>query len=429
MKTASRVKVAPHERGSATRSTAISKRGSVDSDQHQPGRRPRVVVSLSAITAAATLAGMFFSRRLWVSSGRLFPTTPVWPAVRLPFPADYVLFGLTIGCLVGILVTGFVSSKSYPVFLKSFVILAGGLVVLDQSRLQPWLIEYSVLFGALLCLPWNNRRGWPEKETASALHACRWLMIWTYFYSGLQKLGYGFVSVLASMAAPMISRLHASSALLSIRVLRPAALGLALAECVSGVLLVFPRTRRPAVVCLILMHVTLLLWLGPLALGWNSAIWPWNAAMIGLLITLFWGRGGWGVRDMWNAHPYAKTVAIVFALLPILTICGITDSYWGFSLYSGNVKAAVVYIGPQHLSDLPASVRPYAKQDGILDLDQWSSSELGVPLYPETRVFASAGRQVALWASSGAIVRVIELGKPDLKTGQRKAHSFDPMTY
>lgn len=423
---------------------------------------------LPPLLAAATLAGMLCSARLWVSSHRLFPMTPVWGGLpQPPFPLDYILFGLALASLLPILVwcpaldlataplrsrfrigasepralasgtreatlAPGVSLWKRPVFfIKVFLILAAVLVAFDQSRLQPWLLEYCAMFGALLCLPWNRPRDKtiPDSTLAAPLHACRWLMIWTYFYSGIQKIGFGFVSVLASMAAPMITRFHWSNTLLSMRVLRPAALVLALAECISGVLLAFPKTRRLAVVTLTLMHISLLLWLGPLALGWNSVVWPWNVAMIALLFTLFWAPGKWGLGAMWNSHPYAKVVAVTFGVLPVLTILGITDSYAGFSLYSGNIKGAVVYVGPQHVSDLPDAVRPYAKQDGILDLDSWSASELGVPLYPETRVFASAGRQVALWVRSGAVVRVIELAKPDPLTGQRKATSFDPMTY
>lgn len=398
------------------------KLGHLPADEGAPVSKS--VLAIRPLLAAATLAGMLCSHRLWVSSHRLFPLTPVWRGLpQPPFPADYILFGLALASLAG---AG--AWKRPSVFIKVFLILAGALVALDQSRLQPWLLEYSVMFGALLWLPWDRPQDWRERNMGMALHPCRWLLIWTYFYSGLQKVGHGFVNVLASMIAPMIARFHWSNALLSARVLRPAALVLGLAECISGLLLAFPRTRRPAVVCLILMHISLLLWLGPLALGWNSVVWPWNAAMIALLITLFWSGGKWGLRAMWRAHPYAKVVAVTFAVVPLLTILGIADSYMGFSLYSGNIKGAVVYVGPQHVSELPAAVRPYAKQDGILDLDSWSAAELGVPLYPETRVFASAGRQVALWVRSGAVVRVIELEKPDPLTGQRKASSFDPMT-
>ena len=401
---------------------------------------------LPPLLAAATLAGMLCSARLWVSSHRLFPVTPVWGVPQPPFPLDYILFGVALASLIGILVQGMLAlrvlvlegpaprtsfGRSPAFFVQAFLVLATVLVVFDQSRLQPWLLEYCVMFGAVLCLPWNCARDQtiPDSTPAAPLHACRWLMIWTYFYSGIQKIGFGFVSVLASMTAPMITRFHWSNALLSMRALRPAALMLALTECISGVLLAFPKSRRLAVVTLTLMHISLLLWLGPLALGWNSVVWPWNVAMIALLFTLFWTPGKWGLGAMWKAHPYAKTVAVTFGVLPVLTILGITDSYAGFSLYSGNIKGAVVYVGPRHVSDLPAAVQRYAKQDGILDLDSWSAGDLGVPLYPETRVFASAGRQVALWVRSGAVVRVIELAKPDPLTGQRKATSFDPMTY
>ncbi|HYM11606.1 MAG TPA: hypothetical protein VEU62_12795 [Bryobacterales bacterium] len=400
-----------------------------ESARHTAGqpadREADVIAILRPLLAVAGLAGMLCSARLWVSSHRLFPLTPVFRWLpQPPFPFDYALFGAVLACLAGIAL--------YPrpaPFLKAFLILAGVLALLDQSRWQPWLIEYGVMFGALLLLPWGRRAEWTGRDTSAALHPCRLFLICMYFYSGLQKLGYGFVLVLGEMLQPMFERLHWSTAWLAPQKLLPVAIVMALVECGSGLLLAFPRTRRIGVVCLVLMHVSLLAWLGPLALNWNYVIWPWNLAMIALLALLFWRPGRWGFRALAGSHAYAAGVAIVFGVLPVLTMLGLGDSYLGFSLYTGNVKGGAVYVGPKHIAELPPGVRPFAKADGVVDIDRWSRAELGVPVYPETRVFVSAGRQLALWVAPDTPVRVIELEKPDPFTGERKATGYDPLTY
>ncbi len=380
---------------------------------------------LKLVLAFAAAAGVLATPKLWLSSHRLFPLTPVSSGLpQPPFPLDYGLVGLMVASLAAIAI-----ARRANLFIKIFLLLIGVLAALDQSRWQPWMLQYAIMLGALLVLPWGRPFDWTAQEAAGALDACRIFLVWTYSYSGLQKLGYGFEIVLAGMLEPVFKKLHLNSAWLTHKFLLPTALLLGLVECASGVMLLFRRTRPIAIVCMILMHISLLLWLGPLALNWNYSVWPWNLAMIALLLVLFRRGSSWGLKTLWRSHPYAKAVGIVFGILPLLTVIGLWDSYLGFSLYSGNIKGATLYIEPKRIQELPAPVRPYAQSDGVINIDRWCSDELGVPVYPETRVFVSVGRQVANWLTAGATVRVIELDRPDPFTGKGKAKSIDPLTY
>jgi uncharacterized membrane protein YphA (DoxX/SURF4 family) len=385
----------------------------------------RTIRLLRLVLVLATAVGLAITPKLWVSSHRLFPLTPVWGGLpQPPFPFDYILAGLLLASLAGVEL-----APQAGLFIKIFLALAGLLAALDQGRWQPWVLQYAVMFGALLILPWNRPSQWTARETGGALDACRLFMAWTYFYSGLQKLGYGFVIVLAGMLEPVFQRLHLNTAWLTLRLLVPAALLLGLVECASGVMLVFERTRPVAVVSTILMHVSLLLWLGPLGLNWNYAIWPWNLAMIALLLLLFRRGSPWDFKTLARRHPYAQAVGVVFGVLPLLTLLGWADSDLGFSLYSGAIKAGNIYVPPQRVPELPELVRHYTKPDGLIEIDKWCEAELGAPLYPETRVFVAVGRQVASWLGPGATVRVIEVERPNRLTGQRKATTFDPLKY
>ena len=90
------------------------------------------------------------------------------------------------------------------------------------------------VFAALDQSRWQPLLGAPS--------ACRLFLVCTYFYSGLQKLGYGFVIVLAGMLEPMFTKFHLNPAWLSPRTLLPLAILLGLVECASGALLLLPRT-------------------------------------------------------------------------------------------------------------------------------------------------------------------------------------------
>ncbi len=376
-----------------------------------------------AIIGIAALAGMLCSPKLWVSSGRLYPLTPLFGWLpQLPYPADYILFGVTLAALAGI-----VAWPRPAVFLKTFLVAALLLVVLDQSRLQPWLLQYAVMFGAFLLAPRVVKASRKEEPAEPALHACRLYMVVMYFWAGLQKLNYGFMVLVAEMLKPMAQRFGFDAARVTPQAVIPLGIVFAVVECASGVLLAFPRFRRIGLACLILMHATLLVWLGPLGLRWNYTIWPWNIAMIALLVALFLDPGRWDLRALWRSHAYAKTIGLVFGLLPVFTMMGLLDSYLGFALYSGNAREAVLYIDPKRIEDLPAPVRAFANPTGTFDINRWAESELGVPVYPESRIYTSVGRQVAGWLP-GAVVRVIELDRPHIIYGTRQAGTYDPLT-
>lgn len=356
---------------------------------------------VAALGAATCMAA---APKLWITSGRLYPAAPVFGGATLPYPFDYVLFGLTLAALGGMAVS------RRTVFPAAFLGLAAALLALDQSRLQPWLVQYVVMAGAALV----------RAETAATRVFC----VGLYGFAGLHKLNMGFAVMLAEMLRPLAER-WGRQGWLTAGVLGPAAVAAALWECGWGIALAFARTRRLAAGCLIAMHVALLLLLGPLGLNINRSVWPWNVTNIILLAVLFGKRKQWEWRGM---HWYARAVAAGVAAVGLLALAGWTDSYLGFGLYSGHTTTAALYVDPKRAPELPEPVRKLVKSDGVLDINLWSLQEVGAPVYPETRIYLAVGRQVAVWLRYGDAVRVIEFSRPGLFTGARKARSFDPLT-
>jgi len=362
---------------------------------------------LRRVVALGAAGCMLAAPRLWVAQGRLYPAVPALGLPSLPFPGDYVLLGLALAALAGMAVS---RRAAFP---AAFVALAVTMVMLDQSRLQPWLIQFGAMAGAAAC--------------GAAAPATRVFLVGLYGFAGLHKLHYGFPVMLAEMLRPLAERWGVQD-WLTARILLPAGLAMALWECGWGVALAFPRTRRAAALCLALMHLGLLLLLGPLGLNMNRSVWPWNIANIVLLWALFWKDARWSWPPIWRTHIYVPATAAAVVLAGLLSLIGWTDAYVGFGLYSGRTTSAALYVDPRRMSELPEGVRRRVKADGVLDINLWSVEEVGVPMYPETRVYRAVGRQVAIWLKHGDPVRVIELSRPDMFTGQRQARPFNPLT-
>lgn len=362
---------------------------------------------LRRLAALGAAACMLSAPKLWVSTGRLYPPVPAWGLESLPYPLDYVLFGLALAALAGM------SVFRKQVFPAAFLILAAALVALDQSRMQPWLVQYAVMAGAAL--------------VAVEEAATRVFLVGLYTFAGLHKLNVGFAVMLSEMLRPLAGRWNVPW-LLTAKVMTPAALVAALWECGWGIALAFPRTRRLAAGCLIAQHVALLLLLGPLGLNINRSVWAWNITNIVLLAVLFGKPEPWEWKNAWRSHWYPKAVAAGVAAAGVLALAGWTDAYLGFGLYSGHTTTGALYVDPKRAPELPEPVRKLIKADGVLDINLWSIEELGLPVYPETRIYLAVGRQVAVWLRYGDAVRVIEFSRRDRFTGQRQARTYDPLT-
>ncbi len=114
--------------------------------------------------AAGLVAGLLLSPNLWIST-RSYPLTPLWDAVPpLPYPADYVLFGLLMVLVTGV---GVARGRAIGWLGISALVIAAFLVVQDESRLQPWFYQYSFMLAAF-CLFGLGRVG-----ASDALNACR----------------------------------------------------------------------------------------------------------------------------------------------------------------------------------------------------------------------------------------------------------------
>jgi hypothetical protein len=365
------------------------------------------LIGLWWVVALGLIAGLLLSPKLWVST-RTYPLTPLFGLPPLPYPVDYLLFGLFGVLLVGAAV---VRGKAAALLAAAALGLTLLFVLEDLSRLQPWFYQYSFMLAAL-CL-----YGWRRLGAEGALNACRLIIAGTYFWSGLQKANASFVGeVYPWLVEPIVERLPAAAwwtdALLMGAYAVPAV------EAGIGLGLLVPRFRTPAIVVALAMHAFILFCLGPWGHDWNSVVWPWNVAMGAFVVVLFWRPPDEPSllavlkpeRGPWLGTAFRAATLVLFAIAPILSFFGLWHSYLSSSLYSGNIKQGYL---------LTYDASGFKSMD-IVDL---SLKEMNVPAYPEKRVFKNVFAARCGEVGFPEPILLVR-GTPDIFSGERSEEVY-----
>jgi hypothetical protein len=372
---------------------------------------------LKALLALALLGEFLLSFRLWGGS-RHYPPTPVWDG--LPEISPLVSRIWFVGLLALLVVVAVARRPRW--YIVSFVLLAGLLSLWDQSRWQPWFYQQTFMLAALAVYPWGSE---DATKRRTAVNALRLIVASTYFWSGLQKLNAGFFDeVFPYLMEPVVALLPGFPEGL----VRPAAIAVPFVESGIGVLLL-TRLRNAGVVLALCMHAFILFAIGPLGQEVNTVVWPWNVAMMGSTILLFWRTERFTIKDVVipSASPFHAAVLLLFGVMPLFSFFGLWDSYLSASLYSGNTKEGVLYVSEDIGRELSGEVPDRAlRSDGnTLDIFAWSMEELNVPPYPETRIYKSVAGHVCARAGRPSEVSLVVVNKPPLLDGRREAEIYD----
>ncbi len=301
--------------------------------------------------------------------------------------------------------------------------------VLDQHRLQPWAYQsaiYAIVFATM------------DRETAR-----RWLIplaASVYLYSGLGKLDYQFAhtvgqNFLAAANLPGIGNLadrfeHNTLAMI--------ALLLPLSEALIAVGLLLRRTRRIAGGCVMLLHLSLVIMLGPWNLDHSNGVLFWNILLIIQAWFLFvqphaepdasspsQSAAAIPAAGKLVGNRFATAVVVLAIVMPVTERWGYWDHWTSWALYSPHSSRAEVQIHRSAMDQLPTNMQPFLIDDDSdgwhrLQMNSWSLDRLKVPVYPQARFqLAVASRLAHLYELSDS-VRVIVKGVSDRRSGVRK---------
>ncbi|GAA5507103.1 hypothetical protein Rcae01_02558 [Novipirellula caenicola] len=301
--------------------------------------------------------------------------------------------------------------------------------VLNQHRLQPWAYQsaiYAVVFATM------------DRETAR-----RWLIplaASVYLYSGLGKLDYQFAhtvgqNFLAAVELPGIGNLADR---FEHNVLAVIALLLPLSEALIAIGLLFRRTRRIAGFCVMLLHFSLVIMLGPWNLDHSAGVLFWNV----LLIIQAWFLFLKPLAKPRESSPppshadvpadaksigkrFAQAIVILAILMPVTERWGYWDHWTSWALYSPHSSRAEVQIHRSAMDQLPASMHPFLVDDDSdgwhrLQMNLWSLDRLNVPVYPQARFQLAVASRIAHLYDLSDSVRVIVKGVADRRSGARE---------
>lgn len=244
-----------------------------------------------------------FTYRLWLPAefigGAAFPQVPLISSLtETPLWIDLAFLLVLI---VGWCLHGFTQRVATGGIL---VVLGGAvLVLLNQHRFQPWHYQLMI-FAAIFALDDRNRStgrySSPNELSTKPLlsigrsSACyvslAWFVASIYIYSAWSKVDYEFLHSVGQQFLSVPAAWLGKSDWLAGEVTTPrwlAALCIPLVELLIGLGVLFPRTRRIAGLAACVLHVGLVLILGPLGLNHSWGVLLWNVHFVGVAYWLY----------------------------------------------------------------------------------------------------------------------------------------------
>ncbi|MCH8045085.1 MAG: hypothetical protein IID44_15345 [Planctomycetes bacterium] len=395
-------------------------------------RDARKTAWLRRTVALATLALLAVTWKLWTPQ-TVFPQVPLFGwAIAAPGWIDWGCFGGVILSLLVVLLARQRSRLWKPALLV-FVALLAGLIVLDQHRFQPWAYQMG-LFALVLATVQPGR----------AVFLLRMLVISIYFYSAVSKFDHSFLLTLGQQFLDALARLVGRSTQdWPPEVRFYAAMIFPIGELAVGVGFCFRRTRRPALVAAIVMHLLLIVILGPLGLDHKPGVLVWNGYFIAQAMLLFpWRRCPWhrrpacgNRRDAGSTLEHRRDAGATSLLvqatiwlavaLPVLEWVDRFDHWPAWGLYASRAERITVLISPQDVERLDDSLRAYVTEiedenTAMLHVDRWSLDVLGAPIYPQNRFQIGVAEAVARRWGLNREIQVEQTGPSDRFNSQRE---------
>lgn len=358
-----------------------------------------------------SLFGIAFSYELWFPINRTFPRAPL----VFPLPENAVLiFERAFSSILVIFLTLTAFARRPKIFLAVVIFSLLLLAFFDQTRMQPWAYQYLLIFVVYYFHDWENN---DERAADRTIVLAQIVIAGLYVWSGIQKMNFNFShEVLPSLLIPLENLFPSRQPPYNF-------LGVAMpvVESLTGVGLLFRRTRKVAVCLALSTHVFVLSLL--IAKNYNSIVWFWNMTLIFALVFAFW-RNDVSLKEAIGSEKisFRKLIVAASLCLPLLNFFGCWDSFLSGALYSGNVEIPAIRISDDVYEKLPGAAQSvvFRTNNGdrqILPLFEWSLKDTNAPVYLEQRVFEQCLKEICRLADDKNEVELIVRKRPTILDG------------
>ncbi len=324
------------------------------------------------------------SYKVWLAN-RLFPVVPPFNFLFVPSFIHLVLFIFSLLALMALFI--FPSKRILQVSVIIIEVLA---CLLDQNRWQPW--EYQYIF-IIITLVINYK----NDNTANSVIA--FISAAIYFYSGLGKMNDIF-SITTYNAFRTSGILHSDTSYFYNLLVYHIGYALGIIELLLSIGLLFQRTKKTAAIFLILMHVLILIVIGPFGTNYDIIVWPWNVVMILLLYTLFISKPRVSIPFKSITKGWNKLIFILFAIMPAFNFFGYWDYFLSESLFSCKPPDMYICVAnrdrKKEMQTFFINKNKFLCGDSsfMINVRTWSFQEIMVPAYPELRVYKNIKSQL-----------------------------------
>lgn len=397
----------------------------------QGGRSRRTIQAVSLIGPVLAIGGLALLGVTWPmwTPQNLFPRVPAfeqvaaWPRGTVDI-LNWIALGLCTASLVFLTVMRSGRAAKAAALVVAVAFLA--LTVLDQHRLQPWVVHIAL---GLLLLQFA--------DPARRMDYLRGFTVSIYAYSALGKFDAQFLHTVGQdFVGVFLERFGGDIRMLSDPTRFWLAAALPIGELLVAIGLVFRLTRAVATVAAIVMHLLLLVVLGPWGLDHAWGVLVWNMLFIATDALLFLWPAAPGVSAPATGHSEAVTgslpqggwieaLLIVALVAPLGERLGLVDHWLGWALYAPHSSRVRIEVAAGAAAGLPDVVQPFIERENSAELiwrevriDRWSLATLGAPVYPQQRFQLGVARALAQRVGEREI-RVHLLGTADRWSGQR----------
>jgi hypothetical protein len=317
------------------------------------------------IIAVALLASMAISYPLWCNKNGFIP-------VGFSLGIEpFFLLGAALFALICL------PQKNYLYVV--FLLILGISLAANFTRWQIWVFH---LGGLLLLLGWSKTR---------QIDVIRISLAAAYCWGGFNKINPWFAEFQLDWL------LEKPFFLAPFRYNIGVGYGIGIIELLLGIMLVFNKLPKIALLGTLLMHCFVLLLISPWGLDWNHVIVPWNLALMALNIHLYQHR------DVQNQGSLTLPMYVaigLFFIFPSLQYVGIGQQPLSFNMYAGDQLEGTLFFHESDLKSINEDIKKYVyridnQKDKIcyLKIQDWAMHSVYVPAYSEKWAMEAYAKQ------------------------------------